>query len=171
MLVNAEGKTLPATTLARAARELAAQALERSGKAGKAAAHVDPDGFWPLDYHAWLAASDDGERMALEAARGGVGGGSLATKRTRMALECDGELRPLLAARGRELAEEAAAAGLARGCRDANWRRRYVDRYVTTAAAKFFLTCEEPEVLALQARAEGMHAAPQFGLTGRDWLN
>ncbi len=165
MIVNLEGKTFPAATYARHARDLAAKALTESHRADP-----DPDGFWPLDYHAWLYASDDGERMALEAARDGVGGNSSAAKRTQFAME-HGEQRLILAARGRELAEEAAAAGLAKGCRDADWRRRYVDRYVTTTYARFFLACEEPEVLALQARAEGMQAAPQYGLTGRDWLN
>lgn len=164
MLLNPQSKTISAATFARMAREMSEKALARSG------ADADPDGFWPLDYHAWLYGQEDGERMALEAARSGQGGGSIAAKRTRLALE-QGELRPILAARGRELAEEAVAAGLAEGCRDAAWRRRYVDHYVTVTWARFALTCEEPEVVAIQARGEAMQAAPQYGLSGRDWLN
>lgn len=164
MLVNPQSKVIPAATFARVARERAANALAQSGTA------ADPDGWWPLDYHATLYGRFDGERMALDAARRGVGGDSLAAKRTQMALE-RGELRSILAARGRDLAAEAEAAGLAKGCRDASWRRGYVDRYVTAASANFALSCEESEVVALQARAEGLQAAAQYGLTGRDWLN
>src|SRR6185437_5796619 len=70
MLVNPQNETISAAMFARAARELATKAYGD-----------DAQGWIVLDYHAWLHAKFDGERMSLDAARSGVGGASSAARR------------------------------------------------------------------------------------------
>ena len=125
-------------------------------------------GCWPeLERDAFWHGCHDGQRMAQTAATGGHGGRSLAGGRFMDALHTGGWLHPITLAKGRELARNA---GLFR-VREAYWRERYAQVYAQAVWGEFVASSLEPDTCALQARAEGIEAAPQFDLTGHAWLN